>query len=282
MQRFSFVVRRTWERSVCAAVLGVSGTTAADPWADRVASYDPGQDAAAGLTDPTASLGSPERFTGEGAFPGAVTIFSPPYGADEVVQVARGGSLVVEFDEPITNDPAHPFGVDLIIFGNAGFIDVDYPNGQISGSAAMFGNDPMRVSVSSDGVQFVPVGDHTEGLFPAQGYRDVPPFSELPGDDPTDFTFPIDPSLTQASFAGLSYAQALALYGPSGGGTPIDIAGSGLGAVRFVRVEPIDLGQPDVTIEIDAFATVPEPGTVIPALLIGTAILARRRTGAQV
>lgn len=281
MQKFCFVVRRTLERSVCVAVLGLTGVQAADPWADRVDSYDPGQGAAPGFTDPTVSLGSPERFTGEGVFPSAVTMFSPAFGTDEIVQIARGGSLVVEFDEPIVNDPAHPFGVDLIVFGNGGFIDEQFPNGQITGSAAMFGLDPMRVSVSTDGVLFTLVGDYTEGLFPAQGYRDVSPFSELPGADPTDFTFPIDPSLTQASFAGLSYAQALALYGPSGGGTPIDIAGSGLGSVRFVKIESLDLGQADVSVEIDGFATVPEPGAPL-ALLVASAILARRRARVHV
>lgn len=281
MQKLCFVVRRTWGRSVCAAVLGVGLVHAEDPWADRVASYDPGVGGNPGLQTPAVSLGSPERFTGEGIYPRAVTIFNAAFGSDEIVQIARGGSLVVEFDEPITDDPAHPFGVDLIIFGNGAFIDGDFPNGQILPSGATFGDDPMRVSVSADGTTFELLGDFTEGLLPAQGYLDVPADSQFKGKVPTDFTVPLDPALGPADFGGLNYAQALAIYGVSGGGTSIDIASSGLSAVRFVKVEPIDLGQADVSIEIDGLATVPEPCAPLVLLAAG-ANLARRRASVHV
>ncbi len=249
---------------------------AGDPWADRVAFYDRGDSPAGFLTDPTTAIGSPERFTGEGSFPGAVTMFNPPFGADEIVRIGRGGALVLEFNEPITDDAAHPFGVDFIVFGNGGFIDVDYPNGRIDGSATIFGLDPMRVSVSGDGVDFVTLGEFSEGLFPTQGYADVAPFDAPPGSVPTDFTRPMNPSLTQADFAGLTYAEALGLYAGSGGGTPIDIAVSGLTAVRFVKIEAIDTGDDDVAVEIDAIATVPEPGAALAVLLLGGLALRRR------
>lgn len=253
------------------------GARAADPWADRVVSYDRGDAPAGSLTDPATAIGSPERFTGEGSFPGAVTMFNPPFGTDEIVRIGRGGSLVMEFDEPILNDPAHPFGVDLILFGNGGFVDSDYPNGRIDTAATMFGLDPMRVSVSGDGTDFVPLGSYTEGLFPTQGYRDTAPFDAPPGFDPTDFTQPMNPTLSQADFAGLSYAEALSLYSGSGGGTPIDIAASGLDAVRFVKIETLDTGGDDISVEIDALAAVPEPASLLGMAILGALAFRRGR-----
>lgn len=261
------------------AVFSLAPAFASDPWADRVAFYDRGDAPAGYLTDPATAIGSPERFTGEGSFPGAVTMFNPPFGTDEIVRIGRGGSLIMEFNEPIVDGPAHPFGVDLIIFGNGGFIDVDYPHGQIDAVASMFGLDPMRVSVSSDGVEFVSLGDRVEGLFPTQGYRDVQPFDAPPGAALTDFTQPMNPALTPADFAGLSYAEALSLYAGSGGGLPIDIAASGLASVQFVKIEAVDTGDDDVAVEVDAIAAVPEPGAAA-ALLLLSALALRRRGGA--
>ncbi|MBI5866428.1 MAG: hypothetical protein HZB38_18310 [Planctomycetes bacterium] len=262
---------------MCAVILGSVGALAADPWADRVVSYDPGQAQAAGYGNPMVSLGSPERFTGESDYPSAVTMFSPPFGGDEIVQIDRGGALVVAFDEPIVDDPVHPYGVDLIVFGNGGFMDDDFPNGRISSSGDMFGVDPMRVSVSADGVYFTSLGIFNEGFVPTQGYRDVGPFSGTPGIDPTDFTVPVDPSLTVADFAGLEYAQALALYGKSGGGTPIDLHSSGLESIQYVKIEPVNELPGDVSVEIDAFATVPEPNSCLGGLLLSLTALRRTR-----
>lgn len=259
------------------AALSGGAAAASDPWADRVAFYDRGEAPEGFLTDPTTAIGSPERYTGEDSFPGAVTMFNPPFGTDEIVRIGRGGSLVMEFDEPIVDDASNPFGVDFIVFGNGGFIDVDFPNGRIDGAATMFGVDPMRVSVSGDGVNFLPLGAFSEGLFPTQGYADVAPFDAPPGSVLTDFTRPVDPALTQADFAGRTYAEALALYGGSGGGTPIDIAGSGLASVRFVKIEAVDTGDDDVSVEIDAIATVPEPGVALGLLVLARVALRRGR-----
>jgi hypothetical protein len=246
-----------------------------DPWADRVVDFDSGANADPGFPDPSTALGAPERFTGEGSpFPGVVSIFSPPFGTDEIVSVGEGGALTVAFDEPIVDDPTHPFGVDLIVLGNGGFIDTAFPNGQIGDPPGTFGMDPMTVLVSQDGVTFVSLGEFTEGLFPTQGYLDSGPFDATPGTDPTDFTRPVDPSLTLDDFAGLTLAGALALYDGSGGGTPIDVGGTGLSEVNFVRIEN---RTPGVTVEIDAFAAVPEPATA--GLLAAVAGAALRRRG---
>ena len=123
----------------------------------------------------------------------------------------------------------------------------------------------MRVSVSSDGVDYASLGDVMEGLFPTQGYLDAGPYDVTPGDVPTDFTRPVDPALSLEDFAGLTFPQVLDLYQGSGGGIPIDIDSSGLGAVRFIRLEVFDDGNPnnDISVEIDAISTVPEPASIL-------------------
>ncbi|MEE8117328.1 MAG: hypothetical protein V3T28_09485, partial [Gemmatimonadales bacterium] len=55
--------------SIAIALLAVPALAADDPYADQFISYDEGANPAPGFTDPTTSLGSPERFTGEGVFP---------------------------------------------------------------------------------------------------------------------------------------------------------------------------------------------------------------------
>ncbi len=274
MQNFTFRSTRIWERSLCAMFCGVGGAFAADPWADRIVSYDPGIVGVGPYLDASVSVGSPERFTEEGNYPSAVTMFSPAFGTNEIVQIHPGGELVVAFDEPIVDDQSHPYGVDFSIFGYGGFGDEAFPNGVIDRDGLMFGTSAMQVSVSADGSIFQPLGIFTAGLFPAQGYLDVPPFGDQPGTIPTDFTVPMNPALTISDFAGLNYAQALSLYGNSGGGTPIDISLSGLASVQFVKIQAA-LGS-DLPVTIDAFATIPEPGTAT-ILAFSGAVLALGR-----
>jgi len=261
-------------------IVGAWAANAQDPWADRVVAYDPGTTAMPGYTDPTTALGPPERFTGESLYPAVVSIFNPPWETNELVSIGEGGFLTLEFFEPITDDADHPFDVDLILFGNGGFMDDDWPNGRIGSPPVMFGTDALRVSVSADGVDFIELGEFVEGVFPTQGYLDSGPYDEQPGDRPTDFTRPVNPALTADDFAGLGYTDALALYDGSGGGTPIDIAAAGLEFVRFVRIDVLDDGNANTSLnaEIDALATVPEPATGV--MVAGAVILfALRRSG---
>lgn len=251
-------------------VLAVSLAHAQDPWADRVVSYDPGADAEPGYTDPLVVVGEPERYTGEGIYPGAVTPFNPPWLPEEVVSVGQNGHLLVAFDEPITDDPAHPFGVDFIIFGNGLFLDSDFPNGRVGG---VLEEGPFRVAVSENGRDFVTLpGEHYDALFPMLGYLDLPgPYATEPGSLPTNFTRPVNPRLTLDDFLGLSFDEIVALYDGSGGGIPFDIAPSGLSSVSYVRIDVL----PGATSpEFDALAAVPEPsaGTTVVVLVLVNAL----------
>lgn len=248
------------------AMFGGAATTvlASDPWATHLVSYDPGTTPAFGYTDASTALGSPERFTGEGfGFPSVVSVFSPAFGTDELTSIGEGGHLVVSFDRTIRDDSGNPYGVDLNIFGNAGFVDDDYPNGRATDPATTFGvKSFVQLSVSADGVNYVALGTFNDGFFPAQGYLDGGPYDTSPGTQLSDFLKPVNPALALGDFDGKSLAEIRSLYDGSGGGTPIDIAASGLSSVRYVRLDVPDDGDPNTSLhaEVDGFAVVPEPG----------------------
>jgi hypothetical protein len=255
--------------ALCLMAIIADHTMAADPWADHVVSYTPG----AGVTsdfptmipfnDPMTALGEPTRFTsphpvGSG---GVVTPLNAPFRASEVVSIGRGGSLVVRFEEPVVDHPANPFGVDLIVFGNAFFVgsffnpDFSFnPAGTASGAAAEGG----VIEVSADGVNFLAVPGDADGLFPTNAYADVfDPFATVPGVVPADFTRPVNPAFDAT---GKTYVEILAGYAGSGGGLGIDLAPTGLSSISHVRITT-PVGAQFVP-EIDALAdvaAVPEP-----------------------
>lgn len=260
-------------------VAGAATMHAADPWADRVVSYAAGD--LSGPTeqpdfvtnqpynDPTTALGSPTRIASPDFFPAAVTPLAPAFRANEVVSIGYGGSLVVQFDEPVADDPLNPFGIDLLVFGNALFIG-NFFNPDFSfnaaGTVAAVGSEGGIVEVSADGMNFLPASVVADGLFPTNAYVDAAdPFGGVPGTIASDFTLPVDPTFNPI---GKTYAQILAGYGASGGGLGIDIAPTGLASISYVRItNPI--GSAAVP-EIDALADVraiPEPGAAGLALL---------------
>lgn len=268
----SLGVRKSARRMAALAVLSPSAALAADPWASAVVSYDPGNPGG-GPTNPLVVLGEPERFTGEGIFPSAVTPFNPPFLGEEIVAVGTGGHLTVSFQTPIRNDASNPFGVDLLIFGNGFFIDSGFPNGIVGGS---FSAGPFKVEVSADNVTYYEVGsDFSDALFPSLGYLDLAsPYATSPGSSPSDFTRPVDPSLTLGDLMGKSFSELVAIYDGSGGGIPVDIGGTGLAEAWYVRISvPAGAAVP----KFDAFAVVPEPATASCMVLVSCLVALRGR-----
>lgn len=264
--------------------LTIGKAHAADPWADAVVSYHPGTTAVPGYTNPLMSLGEPSRFTADPNFPSVVSIFSAAFLPDQIVSIGEGGHLTVRFDEPVVDGPANPYGVDLIVFGNAFFAAdfSNFPSVAQENPARLFDSDLLHIELSADGINFFPIARLGDRLFPTQGYLDSGAFEGSPGAVPTNFRRPVNPSLGLANFNGLSYADSLALYDGSGGGLPIDISQTGLGFITHVRFSLPDDGNPQTSIkgEIDALAAVPEPVTVALTgfgLLLARARLRRRR-----
>ena len=112
--------------------------TSASDFANNVLSYVAGSNPANGFTNPLVALGPPERFTGEGFAPGAVTPFHPCFSTNEIVSIGAGGQLTLGFDPPLRDQANNPFGIDFIVFGNSFFTDAAYPNGVV-GALANFG-----------------------------------------------------------------------------------------------------------------------------------------------
>ena len=250
---------------VCA--LSLPSAALASSFASEVISYTPGSNVQPGYTDPNVALGSPGRVTGTGPYDGDVTPFNAPYQASDVVSIGAGGSLTLRFDHPITASPLHPYGIDLLVFGNA-FLGIDFNTGLADGTIF---DEPGHISVSQDGVHWTDApGVFADSLFPTLGFQNTPgPFASG-GTIPTSYTKAVNPALTAASFAGMDIAQISALYAGSGGGAGIDLAALGLPWIEYVRVY-----QPagdTFSTEVDAVAAVPEPAA-LTLLAAGTLAL---------
>jgi hypothetical protein len=264
-------------------------------FATEVVQYEPGsgvgRDVFSGEVFNNASnaLGRPSvDTTGDGmstSLNAAIPVV-PVYGAfraHELVSIGQGGQLVVRFDHRVMNDPANPYGVDLIIFGNAAGAGNDYwANGDPN--AMYFGRGIRQekgiVSVSQDGEHWYTFADGPFGddFAPTLG-RVYTPGNAAAGSwwgAETDPTLPLDPALTEQALTGKSLAEIALLYGQSAGGTGFDIGLLQLDWIEYVRIEnPEGSG---VTPDIDAFAdvvAVPEPAWL--GLGLGTVLLMRRR-----
>ena len=236
---------------ITAAAPTLAGAGSDDPFADVVIRYVPGRNAAPGYDDPTTALGPPERFSGEGIDPGVVSMFQAAWRPDELVSIGAGGSLVLRFDTPVTDDPNNPYGIDLLVFSNTFLIGPG-----VCSPPCGVSDEGGTIEVSPDGAAWTLVPATTiEGLFPTEGWVDLEdPFSAIPGRVPTDPTRPVDPRLALTDLEGLPYPALRDLYHGSAGGAGIDLAPLGLTEIRYVRLSaPIDaLGSP----EVDAVADV--------------------------
>jgi len=245
--------------ALASGALGVTATAESPTprCAAAVVSYAPGSGTGAAYRNPLAALGPPTRFTGVGMEPGPVTPFRPAFMPGEIVSVGRGGSLVVSFEQPVLDDARHPFGIDLIVYGNAFCADADYPSGVASATFAEGGT----IELSADGIAWIAVpGAEADGGLPTLAYSDVDPYATEPGRVPTDPARPVDPALTPASVAGLAWDELVAAYGGAAGGTRIDLATLGLASARFVRI----------SVAVDA-AFVPEVDAIVAVRAVPSA-----------
>lgn len=269
--------------TACVLALSAIGATAvASPFATQALSYEPGTNANPSYADASNALGAAARMTGGGNFVSGVTPFNPPFNPDQLVSVGSGGHLTLGFDRLITDDATHRFGIDLIIFSNAFFVDQSFfdadPNNDGSGvlgpNPAIFGSNGVAdIYVSTDGEDWRLASITSLNLFPTLGYSDfAEPTPLSPGSVETDLTRAMDPTLALADLAGLTFAELIALYDGSGGGVGIDISGTGLTSAQFVRIE----NNSGAAFSIDAVAVVPAPG-VLAAGFIGLTIVPRRR-----
>jgi hypothetical protein len=263
-----------------AVVFAIFAPKAHAQYAQGVVSYSAGSTASTGFTTPSSALDSPARST-SGMFPSVVSPFSPPYQPGQIVSIGEGGQLTLQLSNyAVAQSGGLP---ELGVFANAGLGDVSYPNGLAGPPASDFGISSATVEVSQDGGTWFSLGNMTFDI-PTNGFTDLSdPYAATAGSGLSDFQQPFAGS--RSSFTGLQYSHAtdfdiLDLLGGSGGGKWLDISGSGLSQVGFVRFSVADDGNANTSLrfQLDAVsvshaafgATVPEPGAV---LLIVTALL---------
>jgi hypothetical protein len=242
------------------------------PFADEVVSYTPGAGITAGFDTPANALGMPSlnngstEVGGEVIDYGDVTPFNPAFGPDQVVQVGDGGELIVRFEAPVSDDPLNPFGLDLLVFGNAFFFQPDL----FGAIAEELSADDALISLSQDGALWHDItGVFADALFPTSAFLDTPSAFESGGADLADFTRPVDPRI---EWLDQDYPEIVRLYRGSGGGGGVDLAEVGLPWIQYVRIT----ARNGVVAEIDAFSDVaplPEPGAaVLVALALGALV----------
>ncbi len=285
-----FLVRKLFLFTCLAILFAADGRNVEAQFAANVASYSAGTTPApGGYTMSAAALGEPARVTGTGPFDGVVSPFNPPYRNTDIVSVGEDGHLTLRLANYAIPQLTLP---EIGIFANFGLVDVNYPNGQAGNPAGGFGPpDSALVEVSANGTNWVSLGNVAFDI-PANGYTDLTdPFSGTPGSVPSDFQQPFTGSL--ASFNGLKYFDAggpdmLDLLAGAGGGKWLDISGTGLAQVGFIRFSLADDGDAGTSLnfEIDGVAVshaalgsivVPEPATATLVLLAITGWVAASR-----
>ncbi len=260
------------------AVATLPSAVLADGFATSVVDYTPGTLSNPAYDDPTAALGGLDPDTGFGL----LNPFNPPFADSDLVEVGVGGSLTLQLAAPATTD-----GLGLGIHAAVGLVDQDGDFGNddaFTGDPVFtFDTDPVFgagpraavVSVSDDGQTFVSLG-RVEFLLPsnvdsgASGPLAAAPTGPLI--DPADLFQPFDADLQD--FANRDFAGVLALLDGSAGGTWLDLSGTGLAEVNFVRFDGVQAGE---RFFLDSVVSVPEPASLSLLALGGVAVLRRRQ-----
>ena len=248
--------------------------------------------------DPKNVLGRPTMYM-SGAWGGPVSPYNPAWQAGELFSLESYGDeqlepgepdgpgyVTIKFDHDVVDDPANPFGIDFIVFGNAlgeGNSEVWYAQTTDPDKVSFSGNgdhEDALVEVSQDGRTWhaFSKGPFADGALPTLGlqYDRANPDPNLFAGNlywgrPTRATYPVNPAVTFADFKGKTLAQVCQCYNGSAGGTgydlknvdlPADDAHLGRKWFRYVRISSRfveDMGEGDsgyTAPDIDAVADV--------------------------
>ncbi len=244
------------------------------PWATNVVSYVQGTAPAPGYVYPQEALGRPSVMTyanSSEASPSTVVVpVYPPWEVDQLLSIGEGGSLVLEMGAEIRNDPANPYGVDFLVFGNAllsggGSYDqtANDPRGYTLGVPSSLSSKWGEVSVSADGITWFafPASQRVGALMPTLGKI----WNGTAWGADSDPTLPPDPELGLSDIAGMALGELCRRYRGGAGGTGFDLEDllvpEGLSlpsSFRFVKIEVPDDGnaQSNRRTEIDAVTVV--------------------------
>ncbi len=269
-------------------------------FATSVVSYDLNNEVLAHYDDPTAVLGAPTTTfddpygvtSGNAKGYSNAKIIEAPYwtdhttGANATVEIPASTatntySITVKMGRTVTNNPANPYGVDLIVYGNSFFSGggaaTDSTNLNTYATTRLTAH-PLVVSVSPDDVNWYTYPT-TSALLPYQAYQ-WDSANAVSTTNLLNFNQAVNPTVAAGALAlsnGYSTAaQILNAYGTAAGGTGFDLSVTGFDAINYVRVS----STTDDYAVVDAIAAVdatPEPGTLGLVALGGAALLGCRR-----
>ncbi|MCE5322250.1 PEP-CTERM sorting domain-containing protein [bacterium] len=287
-------IRKTITSIIVIWLLSISTAAFAfSPYAAELVSYSSDLTGSSLYNDPSAVLGQAATKFANGSMSSIrrTKLVEPawykgPSGEKLITTINAGQYVEVKFDHQVMDDPLNPYGIDFLVFGNSFFVG----SGSVSDSTNMntytltggIFAENMKISVSQDGTDWYTYDDgpYGDSIFPTNAYL-WDSDNACWTDTESDYTKPVDPSLTASDFAGKTAAEAIALYDGSAGGTGFDLAESGLDWIQYIKVEGVSGFSGG---EIDGFsdvAAVPEPGSMLALTcgLIGMSgfILRRRK-----
>jgi hypothetical protein len=267
--------------AVGAAAVGLLGLTSQSAAAGVVATgsavvtYNPGTLTSAYAYSSSSWTSGPAiglPATTEGGYFGDTSIITPfnaQYNPASLVGLSgSGGYIEFQMSQPIATN-----GYTLAVQAAAGLDDTSYPNGQTGATASDYTFlHQATVLVSQDGSHWVSLGDQNFTI-PTNIYTDeTDPYGGSAASNLADFSKPFTGTL--ASFDNENFAQVLATLNGSGGGTWLDLSGTGLSQVDYVAFQT----GADETMYVNAITgvTVPEPVSA-SALVIGIFLVLGRR-----
>ena len=238
-------------------------------FASSVVSYAPGDGIGASYQDANAALGMP---AGDTSF-GVLTPFNAAFLGSHIVGIGAGGSLVLQLEQPAPTGAGA--GAAIGVHAAVGLIDTDWPNGNAGATATPYTSPrTAEVLVSDDGSRWHSLGSRTFDIptnFYSQGVV-TPGLQMEPGTQVADFTRPFARPLSD--FDGKTWPAILSLLDHSAGGEWLDLSAVPYPAVNFIRFDA-GAGQ---TRYVDAVAVIPEPAAIGVVVVVGCALLARRRS----
>ena len=215
--------------------------------------------------DPGAVLGTPatDFYDPFGIFSGGdnfrfVKLVEPAFNLSTnqstklITTLSSGASnsyIIVGFDQPIHDDPAHPYGIDFLVFGNAFYGANGATHDEANMNTLMIAGggffEPLKVSVSPGYTGLPEEVINDPATWPWHRY-DTGPFADT--EFPThaykwnrantnwsaermDFTKPVNSEFGAVMTSGISAADGIDLYTGSGGGTGFDLRESGFASL---------------------------------------------------
>lgn len=216
-----------------AALCALSASAFAGVTADQVIDYQSGDVSSFPNYEYVTASTALGPLTGDTTF-GGLNPFNPPFDPGQMVILGSGGQLTLHLSSEV---PAN--GRTLGVFANNGIIDTSPDGSGLAGSSvATFSAAPKAiVSVSQDGTNFVTLNGGAPLTFdnPTNYYLDTTPsagFQPL-GTQIANQSKPFLGNLS--SFNGQTFSQIRTTLNGSAGGTWIDLSGSGLPSVNYVR-----------------------------------------------